>query len=642
MENLDLTSDFNWDIISDSEQVNFDYEPEYNIDEDPFKETFNWSDKVKRLKKSYVHEDFDKMIRFLRKVHPELELADKHKKYGNVAIELRIIDREFEDKKGAVTRKSMVLYDFTPETIQMVKNWYNKNVKNKAVCMYYSISNFFPGAKTYDSNGKLYTKNRINAQNASFSSSVVLDFDGVSLEYNSTVDETLTKLGLPFDSIRTSENGWQKIFYLQEPCYDKDVIPKFTKLFLRKGFKVDEAVNNKAQVARILGSVNNKAFSGVCTDRTEQFKVTREKLCNRRINILELWDSIDSLPVKDPTVLIKKLDLDKPLSDDELKDKITNDFNEKYGDVLSVHWIKVTPIAIKKMFLDELNEGYTNDFLMFIVAHIKNTMKFSRVDFIALMDRWADITGYCEREKYIYIWDKYNHKDKDGIPFAHGKYTQKLAQKYGALDFAELKTSYKKTRDYSENFTIENCEDKILLNNNVTKDKVFKELTDGAVQVFVCIQVQKILTQKEYVLSDEIIGHRLLTIKERQTKEYLSELVKLGYLEVEQGFKGNGKLKYIVAYKYSILTATRNLFFGIHEAQRMLEVLKPNEMKFYILLKSLVINGEVKNYNMNALATMLGTSSRTVIRLKNKLIEKGFLAVKNEEYDVPSIYKIFS
>ena len=106
MENLDLVNDFDWNMISDSEQFYFDYEPKYKIDEDPFKEAFNWSDKIKKLKENYVHEDFDKMIRFLRKVHPELEVTDKHKKYGNVAIELRVIDREFEDKKGAVTYHS--------------------------------------------------------------------------------------------------------------------------------------------------------------------------------------------------------------------------------------------------------------------------------------------------------------------------------------------------------------------------------------------------------------------------------------------------------------------------------------------------------------------------------------------------------
>lgn len=642
MENLNFENDFNWNSITKTKNVDLSYVPEFNEDDDPFNKPIAWSDKVKKLRENYVHEDFDKMIRFLKKVHPELSVQDKHNRYGNVGIELRVIDREFEDKKGAVTRKSMVLFDFEEATIQKVKNWYNKNVKNKAVCMYYSISNFFPNAKTFDANGKPYTKNRINAQNASFSTAVVLDFDGISVDDNIKVDEQLIDLGLPFDSIRTSENGWQKVFYLKEPCYDKDVIPKFTKLFLRKGFKVDEAVNNKAQVARILGSVNNKAFSGMCPDRLQQFEVTREKISNKRINIMELWDTIDALPTVDCKIGVDKLRLDKPLTQEELKDKITSEFNNKYGDILTAYWIKALPLAIKKMYLDELNEGYTNDFLMFIVAHIKHTMKLSRVDFIILMDRWADITGYNEREKYAYIWDKYSHKDKDGIPFMQGKYTKKLAQRYGALNFEKIKADYKETRDFSEKFMIENCEDKIVLNNKVTRDDAFKLLSDGAMQVFLCVQVQKVLTQKDYVLSDEIIGHRLLTIKERQTKEYLSELVKLGYLCVVKDFKGKGKLKYVVGEQYSILTATRNLFFGIHETQRMLEVLKPNEMKFYILLKSLVINNEVSNYNMSAIATMLGSSRETIKRLKKSLQTKGFLLVKSDGFDIPNKYIIFS
>lgn len=642
MENLNLEEEFNWDSIQLN--INDDYVPVLEEGElDPFDVNANgWLYKVKKLRANYIQEDFDKMIRFLKKVHPELSVSDKNIRYGNIGIELRVIDREFEDKKGAVTKKSMVLFDFEEATIQKVKNWYNKNVKNKAVCMYYSVSNFFPNAKTYDINGKPYTKNRINAQNASFSTAVILDFDNISLEDNFSVDKQLIDLDLPFDSIRTSENGWQKIFYLKEPCYDKDVIPKFTKLFLRKGFNVDEAVNNKAQVARILGSVNNKAFSGVCTDRLEQFVVTREKISNKRVNILELWDTINSLPTINPTITTEELNLDKPLTQEELKDKITSDFNDKYGDILSSYWIKVLPVAIKKMYLDDVNEGYTNDFIMFIVAHIKHTMKLSREDFIILMDRWADITGYKERDKYIYVWDKYSHKDKDGIPFAQGKYSQKLAQRYGALDFKKIKEEYKETRDFSEKFVIENCEDKIVLNNKVTRNDAFKMLSDGAMQVFLCIQVQKVLTQKDYVFSNEIIGHRLLNIKERQTKEYLSELVKLGYLCIIKDFKGNGKLKYVVAADYSVLTATRNVLFNIHETQRMLEVLKANEIKFYILLKSLVINNEVSNYNMNAIATMLGTSKDTVKRLKKSLQTKGFLLVKSDGFDIPNKYIIFS
>ena len=50
MENLNFENDFNWDMISDSEQNCFDYEPEYNIDDDPFavdEETY--SEKVDRL-----------------------------------------------------------------------------------------------------------------------------------------------------------------------------------------------------------------------------------------------------------------------------------------------------------------------------------------------------------------------------------------------------------------------------------------------------------------------------------------------------------------------------------------------------------------------------------------------------------------
>ncbi|HAT4293222.1 hypothetical protein ACSXCO_15040 (plasmid) [Clostridium perfringens] len=623
-----------------------DYIPTFGEDVDPFKNCAveDWSDKVKRLRESYIKEDIDTMIRFLKKVHPELEDVDKHSKYGNIGIEIRIIDREFKDKKGAVVRKSMVLYDFSDKSIRMFKNWYNKNVKNNAVCMYYSVSNFFSNAKNWAEDGKQYTKGRINAQNACFSSSVVLDFDNISVNENEKVDKKLNNLGLKFDSIKTSYNGWQKIFYLKEPCWDKDVIPKFTKLFLSRGFEVDEAVNNKAQVARILGSVNNKCFSGKCEDRLEQFKVIREKRTNIRIDVMELWKSIYDLPVVNKHINVVELDINKPLTKEELNDKVTAEFNKKYGDILNSNWIRVLPLAIKKMYLDDRNEGYTNDFLMFIVAHIKNTMKLSREDFIILMGRWADLTGYDEREKYIYIWDKYGHKDKDGIPFAHGKYTKKLAERYGAIEFNKVKQDYVKVKDFTETYTLEICKENIVLNNKVTKNDVFKEISDGGMKVFLCIAIQKVLTNKYYVVASEIIGHRLLDIKERQTKGYLSELVKKGYLFLETNFKGDGEQKYFIKDEYCILTDTKNLIFNVHEAQRMLEQLKANEVKFYILLKSLATSGEVKEFGNNGLATMLGISKSSVIRLKKSLVAKGFIGVDNAtngSYGIPTKYLVF-
>ena len=602
----------------------------------------NWEQKVKRLRSTYINEDFDMIIRFLKKVHPELMEEDKYAKYGNIGIELRLIDRELEKLDGAVKRKSMVIYDYEDETIRMVKNWYDKNVKNNAVCMYYSVSNFFPKQKTFTEEGKPYTKGRINAQNASFASAVVADFDHISIEENIEIDNKLKSLALPYDSIRTNENGWQKIFYLDEACYDKQIIPKFTNLLLSRGFKVDEDVNNQAQVARLLGSVNNKAFSGKFKDRLEQFKIVREKITYTRINVLELWDTLAQLPVVDEKINVVELNLDKPLTADEIKDKVTQDFNDKYGDILSSYWIKALPIAIKKMYLDDINEGYTNDFILFIVAHIKNTMKLSREDFIILMDRWADLTGYTERDKYIYIWDKYSHKDEKGIPFAHGKYTSKLAKKYGAIDFVDVKAEYKKVKDYSEKINVIESSDKIILNNKVTKDDMFKVITDGALKVFLCTKVQMVLTQKDYVVASEIIEHRLLDIKDRRTKSYLSELVKLGYLRLEYAFKGDGELKYYVSDKYNHLTATKNISFGIHETQRMLEVLNPNEIKLYILLKALSYNNELSSYSVKGLATLMDVSDRTITRLRRSLVDKGFLAVDNSDFSIPSKYIIFS
>ncbi|MFH5978254.1 hypothetical protein, partial [Clostridium perfringens] len=67
-----------------------DYIPTFGEDVDPFKNCAveDWSDKVKRLRESYIKEDIDTMIRFLKKVHPELEDVDKHSKYGNIGIEI--------------------------------------------------------------------------------------------------------------------------------------------------------------------------------------------------------------------------------------------------------------------------------------------------------------------------------------------------------------------------------------------------------------------------------------------------------------------------------------------------------------------------------------------------------------------------
>ncbi|MDM0624669.1 hypothetical protein QTH41_15255, partial [Clostridium perfringens] len=102
--------------------------------------------------------------------------------------------------------------------------------------------------------------------------------------------------------------------------------------------------------------------------------------------------------------------------------------------------------------------------------------------------------------------------------------------------------------------------------------------------------------------------------------------------------------KYFIKDEYCILTDTKNLIFNVHEAQRMLEQLKANEVKFYILLKSLATSGEVKEFGNNGLATMLGISKSSVIRLKKSLVAKGFIGVDNAtngSYGIPTKYLVF-
>ena len=76
--------------------------------------------------------------------------------------------------------------------------------------------------------------------------------------------------------------------------------------------------------------------------------------------------------------------------------------------------------------LTDTDDGYTDAVIMFIIPYFKNTLKLSFEQTKSIMDKWAELSGYTEQDKYERI---YYTEYKKGF----GVYTTELQERYGSI-----------------------------------------------------------------------------------------------------------------------------------------------------------------------------------------------------------------
>ena len=600
MENLNFDLDFEFDFNAIQMDMDFDdsYTPDYVEEEDPF-----------YIK--YHHEDVELMWNDICRLHTELVDGTP----GEHCVEIRPIMRKANVKgKHDVAIKHFHMWRADAVTKQSFIDWVSNDLKNQGCCIFISVYCFDAALKTYKENGKPNRPYTVNKQNQLYTRWMVADFDNVSEDENKFFDDTMDNLGIPFQSIQTSEKGYQKRIYLADQVNDDAALSKFTKLLINKGFKADKKVINKGQVVRVVGTVNNKVFSPKYPDRNVQFPVTVVRDTTDKISFNDLWTKISSLPdiypkYKTELLTVKQISEIKKEEFKPIAYYNEDIFIEQYKDIIPEHYIDNIQKPIRYMLIDT-PDGFTDAVVMFIIPYFKNTLKLSYEQVKPIMMKWAEINNYAESDKYERI---YYTEYKKGF----GAYTSELQERYGSIAFHKNYDTVIKINDNTSNLK------PIIFNKNI-----YPELDKTALKVFIGFLFEYKASDKLTWEFSEVMSYNNIS-KPTATKA-LKELISKEFISCKTYYKGSGKENdYTLLKTYIALKTERRIEFTLSELDRMFSKLKGNEIKVFIYMKYIVLKSSDGIYfgNQWEIAKEIGIERSRISRILNDLKKKRFLNI---------------
>lgn len=602
MENLKdneiMQMDLGWDFDVEIEA------PVYDINEDPFAMN-NYDEEI------YLYEDVEIIWNDICRLHTEL--ADGTP--GEHCVEIRPLMRKANIKgKHDVAIKNFHLWRADAETKERFIEWINSDIRNQGCCLYISVYCFDSAIKVLKENGSEYRAYTINKHNQLYTRVMVVDLDHIIDIENNQFDRAMEQLGIPYQSIQTSENGFQKRFYLQDQVEDSFALSIFAKLLINKGFKVDPKVINRGQVVRLLGSVNNKVFSPK-HNRCKQFAVKLIKDTDKKIAFKDLLNKINSLPnctfpkynlnlmnVKD-AVAIKKENF-KPIA--YYNEDV---FIENYKDIIPEHYLDNIQKPIRFMLTDT-DDGYTDAVIMFIIPYFKNTLKLSFEQTKAIMDKWAELNGYDEQDKYERI---YYTEYKKGF----GVYSAELQERYGSISFNKNYDTIIKINDNTAN-----------LKPAIFDEKIYPELDKTALKVFIGFLFEYKATSKITWSIKEVMDFN--NISKPTTIKALKHLLEKDFVSCLEKFKTkNEGNEYTLTRTYIALKTERRLEFTLTQLREMNQALKGNEIKVYIYMRFVILkctNGEYYG-NQYDIAKAIGMTQQAVSIVLKSLNKKRFINI---------------
>ena len=579
--------------------------PIYDESDDPF--TINNDEE-----EIYLHEDAEIIWNDICRLHTELVDGTP----AEHCVEIRPLMRKANLRgKYDVAIKNFHLWRADAETKERFVDWINSDIRNQGCCLYISVYCFDSAIKVLKENGEAYRPYTINKHNQLYTRVMVVDLDHVSEAENNRFDTAMEQLGIPYQSIKTSENGFQKRFYLEDQVEDSFALSTFAKLLINKGFKVDPKVINRGQVVRLLGSVNNKVFSPK-HKRDKQFAVKLIKDTDIKIPFKELLNKINSLPncnfpkysnlnlmnVKD-AVAIKK-DNFKPIA--YYREDV---FIEHYKDIIPEHYLDSIQKPIKFMLTDT-DDGYTDAVVMFIIPYFKNTLKLSFEQTKAIMDKWAILNGYTEQDKYERI---YYTEYKKGF----GVYTTELQQRYGSIAFNKNYDTIIKINDDTAN-----------LKPVIFDEKIYPELDKTALKVFIGFLFEYKASGKITWSIKEVMEFN--NISKPTVIKALKHLVEKDFISCSEKFKTkNDGNEYTLIKTYVALKTERRLEFTLTQLREMNQALKGNEIKVFIYMRFIILKCTSGQYygNQSDIAKAVGMTQQAVSVVLKSLNKKRFINI---------------
>lgn len=559
-----------------------------------------------------LKEDIELMWNDICRLHTELVDGTP----GEHCVEVRALKRK-QNKRGVCDRatKGFHLWKADSKAKERFTRWYEKYIENEGVCLYISVYAFDSTIEVKKTDGKLYKKYAINKHNQLYTRVLVADLDNVTDEENQYFDETMDRLEIPFQSVHTSKNGYQKRIFLSEQLNDEFALSKFTKLLINKGFKIDKKLINRGQVIRLNGSVNNKCFSSNFTDRKGQFKVYTVRDTTETIAPQQLWDQLKSLTDKKVRYQVEDIDfnLNTKISKDEYKFTAyyeESKFKESYYNIVPGCYLTSLQKPIKYMLIDA-PEGYTDAVIMFLIPYFKNTLKWSFEQVKRVMDKWAEINNYAELDKYERI---YYAEYRKGF----GVYTEELQKKYGSINFAKSYDTIIKINDNTANLK------PIIFDNDL-----YPELDKTALKVFIAFLFEYKASGKITWNLNEVIKYN--GIGRNTALKSLKELTNKEFMSCKTYFKGDKKPNdYTLMKTYIAAKTERRIEFTLSELRSMIQNLKGNEIKVYIYMKYMILRYPNESYyaNQSDIAKGLGMARSSLSEVLRELNKKRFINIE--------------
>lgn len=564
-------------------------------------------------KKHELIEDIEVIWEDIIKMHNELVDGST----GEHCVEIRPIIRK-ANKKGICDKagRSFHMWKADDKVKSRFKEWYEKNVLKKGACLFVSVHNFDSNIEAIKENGKKYKKYSINKFNQRGTRVLVADLDGITPEENQIFDEEMKRLKIPFQSLHTSPDGYQKRFYLKEDVADEFAVSKFTKLLYSKGYKVDQKLSNRGQIVRLNGSINNKCFSVNFPERTKQFMVKELISTDNKISVIDLWMKLDSLTTLKYNVKVEKINEElvkdiKNIKTVAAKEYDENTFKENYSRVIPIHYLKDLQRPIKHMLIDA-KEGYTDHVIMFLIPYFKNTLNLSFEQTYEIFKVWSELNGYNEIDKVERI---YYSEYKYGF----GIYTDKLAKKYGSIDFK---------KKYDMAIKINN--DTVNLKPGIFNREIYADLNNTTFKVYIGILFEYKASGKDTWILEDVISYN--GISRKTAIKCLKELVDKKFISCIKFFRGEGRAnEYIITRNYLALKTEHRVEFTLSELDRMFSKLKGNEIKTFVFMKFMVLRSKGYYFgNQEDIAKSIGISRNQLSTILKQLEKKRFLNIEKK------------
>ena len=523
------------------------------------------------------------IVDFLKATHPFLE-----KKGQYACIELRAISREKYEYKLA---KPFVLWNLNEKSVEKLRSWLEIH-REKPYCLYYSVYCFDYNKISYTKKGTPAQKGRITNSSAVFTEEVTLDFDNIDYNQFKEIYSKLDDIGINGMWLFTG-HGYQFHLFLDKPLFDKKGLYKIVYKFRSKGFDADENCTDPARVMRLPHTYNCKCFND------KKYKDEKPLLCdivsdNRtKYSFEDISAALDKLPT------VSKQDA---VLEQEIQTIETNPEDNIVITKIEYPWLQrfELPEQICKM-LNEVNHGYRNRVLGFLVRYFKTYLKLSRWQIKEILSLWS--IKACKpaynSEEFEYDFQRFYYRN--GL-----NYDSILSKKFGYINFSNQIEIKKKNIYIPANF----------INS-------FSKLSSKEVRLYLAI---KILEHKEKNTTAKDIAN-VLELTERATFTIIRKLLKTNFIYKIEGYKKKGIPNQYVVSKIVSNSTGGNLMISYNDAMTYIKELGKGEIKLYLFMLSKFYSGNCFMSQTN-LSENIGVQQSWVSRIIKTLKEKEFIEIE--------------